>query len=202
MTKSKSFSAFAGLSTFILVLFWFPAVSLQTTVSTNDARSVASDTIFRKATNSPGYLVVKKDDWDRLRKIWSDSLRMNYDLLQIEKTKYLSKLDSIQQIPLATNLSEIENEPAAADSTSSDSSTLLLGLGLAFFVLYGGIITFRLYSQHSSLKSQSERVDQLEKDFNQHKKNSIERERKLMRELIDTQNELAEEKSRQNSDSK
>lgn len=201
MTKSKSFSAFAGLSTFILVLFWFPAVSLQTTVSPNDARSVASDTIFRKATNSPGYLVVKKDDWDRLRKIWSDSLRMNNDLLQIEKTKYLSKLDSIQQIPSPANRSEIEKEQTAIDSTSSDSKTLLLGLGLLFFVLYGGIITFRLYSQNSGLKFQSERVDQLEKDFNQHKKNSIDRERKLMRELIDTQNELAEEKSRQNSDS-
>lgn len=201
MYKPKLLSAFAGLSTLILLLIWLPAMSQQSAVSTIEDSNAASDTIFRMATNSPGYLVVKKADWDRLRKIWSDSLRMNNDLLQNEKTKYHSKLDSIQQITSATNLSEIENEPAAADSTSSDPTTLLLGLGLAFFVLYGGIITFRLYSQNSGLKSQSERVDQLEKDYNQHKKNSIERERKLMRELIDTQNELAEEKSRQNSDS-
>lgn len=201
MSKSKSFSAFAALITFILVLFWFPAVSQQTRVSTNDAQSGASDTIFRKAANSPGYLVVKKTDWDRLRKIWSDSLRMNSDLLQNERTKYLSKLDSIQQISSAANLLKIEKKQTTADSTFLDSTTLWLGLGLVIFILYGGIITFRLYSQNYGLKSQSERVDQLEKDLNQNKKNSIERERKLLRELIDTQNKLAEEKSRQNSNS-
>jgi hypothetical protein len=201
VTKSKSFSASLGLSTFILVLLWFPAVSQQAGVSTNDASDIASDTIFRKASNSPGYLVVKKADWDRLRKIWSDSLRMNKDLLQAEKIKYLSKLDSIQQIPPAANLPEIEKEQATVDSTSPDSTTLLLGLGLVFFVLYGAVITFQFISQRSGRKSHVERLELIEEDFNRHKKNSIERERKLLRELIDTQNELALEKAKQNPDS-
>lgn len=194
-------STLFGLSTLFLLLIWFPASSQQASVSVTESTIQASDTIFRQATNSPGYLVVKKEDWDKLSKVWTDLLRQNEELLIEEQKKYSAKIDSIQQTVVPSNIPEPSPNSENNSTNSSNISTLALSIALIFFIIYSAVITFRLFSQKLGLKSQIDRLDQIEKDFDQHKKNSIERERKLMRELIDAQNELEEEKSRQNHDS-
>lgn len=192
-------SAFKRLSTVILLLLFLPAVSQESTVSATEKSSQASDTIFRQASNSPGYLVVKKADWDRLRKVWTDSLKQNEELLIREQKKYNAKIDSIEQIVDPAKIPD--SKPVNNPTNPSDFTIPILGFSLGLLIIYGAVITIKLLSQKIGLKSQIERLDQLEKDLEQQKRNSIERERKLMRELIDTQNELEEERSQQNQDS-
>lgn len=199
MTSSKLMSALIGLSTVLLLFLFFPALSQDSKASATENSTQASDTIFRQASNSPGYLVVKKADWDRLRKVWTDSLTQNEELLIREQKKYNAKVDSIQQIVGSEILQE--SKPDTNPTNPSDFSIPILALSLGLLIIYGAVITIKLFSQKIGLKSQIERLDQLEKDLEQHKRNSIERERKLMRELIDTQNELEEERSQQNQDS-
>lgn len=192
-------SAFKRLSTVILLLLFLPAVSQESTVSATEKSSQASDTIFRQSSNSPGYLVVKKADWDRLRKVWTDSLKQNEELLIREQKKYNAKIDSIEQIVDPAKIPD--SKPVNNPTNPSDFTIPILGFSLGLLIIYGAVITIKLLSQKIGLKSQIERLDQLEKDLEQQKRNSIERERKLMRELIDTQNELEEERSQQNQDS-
>lgn len=192
-------TAFTGLSTVFLLFLFFPAVSQKSTASVTETDIQAFDTIFSQASNSPGYLVVKKADWDKLRKVWTDSLKQNEELLVLEQKKYNAKVDSIQQIDDSANIQE--SKPVNKPTNPSDFTIPILALSLGLLIIYGAVITIRLLSQKIGLKSQIERLDQLEKDLERHKRNSIERERKLMRELIDTQNELKEERSQQNQDS-
>ncbi|MFN3998129.1 hypothetical protein [Algoriphagus sp.] len=194
-------SALIGLSTVLLLFLFFPAVSQKSTASVTENSTQASDTIFRQASNSPGYLVVKKADWDRLRKVWTDSLKKNQELLIQEQKKYTSKVDSLQQFKASTNNQELSPKSDNNPSNPLDFTIPILALSLGVLIIYGAVITIKLLSQKIGQKSQIERLDQIEKDFEQHKRNSIERERKLMRELIDVQNELEEERSKQNQDS-
>ncbi len=201
MTSSKLMTAFIGLSTVFLLFPFFPAVSQKSKASASEIDIQASDTIFRQASNSPGYLVVKEADWDRLRKVWTDSLKQNEKLLIQEQKNSQAKVDSIQGMVDSMIIEESGSKSYTIPTNTSDLTipALIFGLGLLF--IYGLVITIKLLSQKIGIKSQIDRLDQLEKDLEQHKRNSIERERKLMRELIDTQNELEEERSQQNQDS-
>jgi hypothetical protein len=197
--NSTTIGATFRLSTLILILLCSPALSQQPSFSPPKNSIEASDTIFRRATNSPGYLVVKEADWDRLKKVWKDSFKQKEELLIQEQKKYNAKVDSIQQIVDSANIQE--SKPDNNPTNPSDFTIPILALSLGLLIIYGAVITIRLLSQKIGLKSQIEQLDQIEKDFDRHKRNSIERERKLMRELIDVQNELEEQKSRQNNSS-
>jgi hypothetical protein len=190
------------LSTLMLIFLCHPGLTQQPSFSTPETSIEASDTIFRIATNSPGYLVVKEADWDKLKKVWTDSLKQNKELLLQEQKKSIARLDSIQQVLVSSNIQDSKSDiTTTLTSNTSDLTIQLIGLSLGLLLIYGGIMTVRLYRLKNGHKTQIEQLDQIEKDFEQHKRSSIERERKLRRELIDTQNELEKEKSRQNQDS-
>jgi len=187
------------LATLILIFLCSPALAQQMNFSSQENSIEASDTIFRRATNSPGYLVVKEADWDRLRKVWTDSFKQKEELLIQEQKKYQAKVDSIQQNVNSANIQDSKSD--TNPKNPSDFTIPILALSLGLLIIYGAVITIKLLSQKIGVKTHIDRLDQIEKDFERHKRNSIERERKLMRELIDTQNELEEEKTRQNHNS-
>ncbi|SDA44518.1 hypothetical protein SAMN03080617_00499 [Algoriphagus alkaliphilus] len=199
MLNSTTVADTFRLSTLILLFLCSPAQSEQVSFSSKEYSIEASDTIFRRATNSPGYLVVKEADWDRLRKIWIDSLKQNEELIIREQKKYNAKVDSIQQVLISANIQDAK--PDTNPKNPSDFTIPILALSLGLLIIYGVVITIKLLSQKIGVKTHIDRLEQIEEDFERHKRNSIERERKLMRELIDVQNELEEEKSRQNQDS-
>ncbi|MDP2039566.1 MAG: hypothetical protein Q8S14_00970 [Algoriphagus sp.] len=199
MLNSTTIGATFRLSTLILILLCSPALSQQSGFSTPETSLEVADTIFRRATNSPGYLVVKEADWDRLKKVWKDSFKQKEELLNQEQKKFNAKVDSLQQIEASTN--HQEPSPKSDNNTTNTSDFTIPILALGILIIYGTVTTIKLISQKIGVKTQIERLYQLEKDLELHKRNSIERERKLMRELIDVQNELEEEKSRQNQDS-
>lgn len=202
MSRSKLIANYYGMATFILFMIWFAAQAQQPTLLPAGSLVEPSDSIFRQATNSPGYLVVKKIDWDRLKQVWRDSLNQTNKSLEEEKGKYLEKIDSISRLT-ESQASKSDLPSSSNVKTSSDlpnRTLLLFGFGISLLIIYSLFITYRLFSQIGVFKSQHDRLDQIEKDFDQHKKNAIERERKLMRELIDTQNHLSEEKSKQKPD--
>lgn len=167
----------------------------------NSTEKAAFDTIFRSATNSPGYLVVKKSDWDELKRIWTDSLSSQQLALKSELNSMQIKLDSL--IKEGAKSPELEPQEKPKTESSGDTNLLIFWIALGVFACYGLGTTFYLISQKNAGRTQHDRLALLENDLMQYKKVSIERERKLMRELIDTRNELQEkvEKEKPNPES-
>lgn len=170
----------------ILFIFWtfFCLPSFGFSQETKDSISWTNqlDTLFRTAVNSPDYLVIKKSDWNEIKSLVNDSISSKIRLakeIQVVRTT----LDSTSYVQ--TSKFTTFEKPEA----TFDKPVLLF---LVALLVYGGIITFRLYAQREKVKVNQDILDETEKEFLNHKKSSVERERKLMRELIDTRNKLEE----------
>jgi hypothetical protein len=197
MLKSKR--AFYGL--FLLILLGSSTQAKQVISPSQKTGFEFSDSIFRVATNTPDYLVVKKSDWNQLKLILSDSLKKQQEFIDSEKQSIQTLLDSLkQQTQINQPENRIENDSHEAGLGFQINPLAVTIPSVALFI-YGIVITLLFFNQKKEQKSQVERLKNLEIEINNYKKASIDRERKLMRELIDTRNQLEEEKEKQNSDS-
>jgi len=178
-----------------LVLFWPFAIAEQSSVVSKI--SLESDSIFKPASNSTGYLVVKESDLYNWIQVWNDSLENNQRLIENQRSIYQLKIDSVQK---GAKVFQGEAEFISAKAESSSGFTIIPSwfnwVGL-FFVIYGSWVTIRFYSQYRKFKMQIGQLKELDSQFADHKRSSIERERKLMRELIDTRNQLESELKKQ-----
>lgn len=157
----------------------------------NDHVLYAFDSIFRSAMNSPAYVVASKSDIYRLKealKVERDSL---YSMLQSQE-KELSNLKSATQ-PILTQPATSETSPEIKREFSP-GNYLIFQLIIA--ILMGAVLYFFMkgFSVKKEVKEAKDSYQNLVVEFESHKKKAIERERKLMRKVIDLQNDL-EQKS-------
>ena len=160
---------------------------------TADKKLSAFDTIFKPAVNSPGYVVASKDQVNLLKEFFQNEISNQVKITQI-KEKEIYQLTS-----LADSLRKIKSleSPTSLPSTKSYISSILISIVVVLlFTLIG--LFFRGFKTRKELKDGKDSYFNLEKEFDLHKRNAIERERKLMRKVIDLQNEL-ELKSNPNS---
>jgi len=80
-----------------------------------------------------------------------------------------------------------QDSPSNAATRSSDYSTLWMIAALLFMVISLVLLVIGFKSRRT-MKDSLDRLNTLEADFERHKTNSVNRERKLMRELIDARN--------------
>jgi len=187
---SKLMSSSRGLTVCVFCFLWFLTLTtISKAFGKNDLAS-PSDTIFRQAKNSPGYIVAKKSDWDRLKAIWTDSLSAQQKIIEEERKLMKTKIDSVQQRSTNEEPAEVLEQSTDNQAESSNNMVLIFVPILLLLFIYGAAVTFRLLNHTTNQKSQAEQLVHLESDLLQHKKASIERERRLMRELIDTRNQL------------
>ena len=200
MLPSKFMSAFRGLTVCVFCCLWFLTLANSSKAFGKNDLLSSSDTIFRQAKNSPGYIVAKKSDWDRLKAIWMDSLSAQQKTLEEQRKLMKSKIDSVNQGPSNEEPAEVIEQSSDDQAESSNDLVLIFIPILLLLFVYGAAVTFRLLNHTTNQKSQAEQLVHLESDLIQHKKASIERERRLMRELIDTRNQLQALKDSQSAE--
>ena len=191
-------------SVFLLLIFIFSGIFgafAQDSLSTkNSLRSgtITSqfDYIYRVSNNFQEYEVVKKSNLEQLKTNVLDSIRtMSKEVSDLKM--HMSTLDDSVVIVKDLLAAEIEQKnQAIADrdnfsflgigiqKTAYSSMmwviVLILVVALSFFAMQ----YFRSSSKIS--KAQKDLID-VQEEFEQHRKNTLERERKLKRELIDAQ---------------
>jgi hypothetical protein len=178
---------------------------MQESINLQTSAPSISDTIFRSAVNSPGYLVVKKSDWEAYKKLWNDSITSQVNRLESERVAVQQKLDSLNKASTLPTQALHQQEPSdRSDSDESPESSaqlnpVLLAILLLFLVANGLGLFFFFLRKNKGMKDQNERMKLLENELSEYKTASIQRERKLMRELIDARQALEVEKAKQSS---
>ena len=185
--------------TYLLVGLALPCLGMQQSDVPQGKQISISDSIFKVAVNSPGYLVVKKSDWEALKKAWNDSVNTKLEKLEAQQSAVNRKMDSLQRIPVPQDQTlDLPESPEKSDA-DFEVGPVLIGV-LLLFLLGNGLGLVLFFSRKTKgIKDQNERLKLLENELSEYKTASIQRERKLMRELIDTRHALEEEKAKQSS---
>jgi predicted nucleic acid-binding Zn-ribbon protein len=154
------------------------------------------DYIYGASNNYQEYKVVRRSFLDRLKSNMLDSIQtMRGEVLEL-KNDVQTRQDSIRSIQnlLAQTESEKQEAIAAKDNFN------FLGLGIQkgvystfMWILVGALaaalalFSFKYFRSFSKIKKAEKDLAELQEEFEQHRKNTLERERKLKRELIDAQ---------------
>lgn len=191
-------------SLFLNLLFFLFGISIafaqDSTATQNSLRSgtITSqfDYIYRVSNNFQGYEVVAKSNLEQLKSNVLDSIRtMSKEVSDLKI--HMSTLDDSVVIVKELLSAEIEEKNhAIADrdnftffgmgiqKTAYSSMMWVLVLVLAGALAFFAVQYFR--SSSKITKAEKDLID-VQEEFEQHRKNTLERERKLKRELIDAQ---------------
>jgi len=190
-------------SLFISALIIFSTFQLavsQTTDTGNSLRSGAIDSqfeyIYESSNNFDDYKVVKKTNLDQLKSNILDSMKTMRSEVADQKSLMQSKNDSIGSLNNMLVVSESEKQTAI---DAKDNFTFLgIGVQKAFYssmmwVLVAVLATalaffsFQYLKSFSRIKKAQRDLEEFQEEFENHRKNTLDRERKMKRELIDAQ---------------
>ncbi|NVJ87194.1 MAG: hypothetical protein HWE15_12860 [Algoriphagus sp.] len=187
----------------LLLCLFLISISLSAQSTSEEQGSLQSGTIdsqfdylYRVSNNYQEYKVVRRSYLDQLKSNILDSIQtMRGEVLEM-KQEVQSRQDSIQSIQAVLNQTEAEKQEAIA---AKDNFTFL-GLGIHkavystfMWILVGALavalafFSFKYFRSFSKIKRAEKDLMDLQEEFEQHRKNTLERERKLKRELIDAQ---------------
>ena len=169
-----------------IILIW----SLIFIVTLGQAQSIEEkispfDTVFQPAINSPTYVVASKDQVNSLKVYFENELTKHIDEIELNKEQINQLNNSLDS--LLTVTSQYKPVPVAANK--SNILIISIGINVILFIIFIVIFLGGL-QMRKVLKEGKDSYVNLEKEFDLHKKNAIERERKLMRKIIDLQNEM------------
>ena len=185
---------------FILFSLTFITAAQDSSESQNSLQSGTIDSqfdyVYEVSNNFQEYKVVKRSNLDQLKTNILDSMQtMRAEVLDL-KNQIRSQNDSITAIKQHFEQSEIEKQEAidAKDNFS------FLGMGIhkavyssIMWILVGGLafalafFSFQYFKSFRKIQKAQRDLADLQEEFDQHRKNTLERERKLKRELIDAQ---------------
>jgi len=152
------------------------------------------------SNNYQEYKVVKKAHLEKIRQNVTDSLKVFKDDLALLKQDLKDRQADISD--LKTQMSALQEQLAAAEEARDSFSIMGFPIHKAAYntfmwtlvaVLLGAFLFFLFqYSQSYKVISKSRKdLDETREEFDQHRKNTLERERKLKRELVDALNQKA-----------
>ena len=185
----------------LLILFgWISASSAQDSIPQNSlsAGTIESqfDYIYRVSNNFQEYEVVKKSNLEKLKSNILDSLQNMRKQVSDLKVLQSSQNDSITQIS-QTLATEIEQKEAAIDLKDSFSflgmniqKTVYSSIMWTLVAALAGLLAFfsvQYFRSFGRVKKAQKDLQEIQEEFDSHRKNTLERERKLKRELIDAQ---------------
>lgn len=154
------------------------------------------DYIYSISNNFQEYKVVKRTNLDKLKSNILDSMRtMRQEVLDL-KTLISNQKDSIGSMNEILLQAETEKEEAIA---AKDNFTFL-GMGIhkavyssmmwlivAILAVALGFFSMQFFRSFKKIKKAQNDLAEVQEEFDSHRKNTLERERKLKRELIDAQ---------------
>ncbi|MEB2783063.1 hypothetical protein [Algoriphagus persicinus] len=154
------------------------------------------DYIYSVSNNFQEYKVVKQSNLDQLKSHILDSMRTMRTEVGDLKLLLVSEKDSVKN--LNTILATAETEKQEAIAEKDNFSFLGMGIHKAVYssmmwilvaVLAGAlaIFSFQYYSSFRKIKKAQKDLAEVQEEFDNHRKNMLDRERKLKRELVDAQ---------------
>jgi len=185
------------------VLFTFSIFQIAISQTSEEGNSLKSGTIdsqfdyiYNTSNNFQEYKVVKKANLDLLKSNILDSMKTMRDELASQKLLMQGKNDSIASLNALLEVSESEKQVVidAKDNFTfwgigihkavySSMMWVLVGVlaaALAFF-------SFQYSRSFKKIRKAERDLAEVQEEFDNHRKNTLERERKLKRELIDAQ---------------
>lgn len=187
------------LVVFLLISF-FPlaAQDTQTNSGSLTEGSIESqfEYIYNSSNNFQEYKVVKRSSLDQLKSNVLDSLGANGGIVGGLNTRIQTQKDSIASLN-STLESTLEEKQIAIDA--KDNFTFL-GIGIhkglysslmwllvAVLAVALGFFSFQYSRSFKKIKKAERDLLEVQNEFDQHRKNTLDRERKMKRELIDAQ---------------
>ncbi|MCS5491143.1 hypothetical protein [Algoriphagus limi] len=152
--------------------------------------------LYRVSNNYQEYKVVRRSYLDQLKSNILDSIQtMRGEVLEM-KQEVQSRQDSIRSIQQV--LAQTEEEKQEAIAAKDNFSFLGIGIHKAVYSTFMWVLvaalavalaffSFKYFRSFSKIKRAEKDLTDLQEEFEQHRKNTLERERKLKRELIDAQ---------------
>ena len=187
---------------FILILFGFNQIGVagsqenQTSIESNQKQGLVSDSIVKKLINPVEYEGIKKDAFDIFTSTYENEfsgpdtndylgqLQLKQESYSANIQKDLPKNDNV----LITKNNRIE-EFDFRNALTFKVPFWIIGIS-GLFVIYTIFITLRFLSIYFQDVSTKEQLEIISGDFDSYKRNTIEKERKLMRDLIDAKNRI------------
>lgn len=152
--------------------------------------------IYRVSNNFQEYEVVKKSNLEQLKSNVLDSLRTLGAQLEAVESAQAGHSDTLTKLTEAMNQAQLEMQVAR----EAQDSFLFLGMTvqkavfsslmwILVFLLAGGMVFFAVqyFRSFGRITKAEKDLSDVQEEFEQHRKNTLERERKLKRELIDAQ---------------
>lgn len=155
----------------------------------------SGDSIFFGSTISPDYLLVKKKDFEIFKAGLENEYSKTDSILNIKEMELTLKSDSVKSL---RRVVEQTNTGIKNNAEFDLDGQLLFRLpywAIGFLAIFlGGLIyiSLRFFSLHFQEVSMQEQLSVITNDFDLYKKNTIEKERKLVRDLIDSKNRIEE----------
>lgn len=184
----------------VFSVFQLPTMAQDTTSLQNSLNSgtISSqfDYIYRVSNGFQEYEVVKKANLEKLKSNVTDSIRVLRKEIADLKLKQNSVSDSLANFSEVLEKVNQEKEAAILEKDSFSFlgiaieknlySTImwLLVAGLAAAMAFFSVQYVRSFGR---VKKAQKDLEDVQAEFDQHRKNALERERKLKRELIDAQ---------------
>ncbi|SFU10389.1 hypothetical protein SAMN04489724_3998 [Algoriphagus locisalis] len=192
------------LPLFLVMIFMinFPSFTFAQDTS-GDKGSLQSGTIdsqfeyiYSVSNNFQEYKVVKRTNLDQLKSNILDSMRTMRTEVGDLKLLIVNEKDSINNLNSILETAEAEKLAAIAEK---DNFTFLgMGIHKAVYssmmwilvaVLAGAlaIFSFQYFTSFKKIKKAQKDLADVQEEFDNHRKNMLDRERKLKRELVDAQ---------------
>lgn len=188
---------------FTLIILFFSYGSTFSQENTGTEPSLNSGTIesqfeyiYNSSNNYQDFEVVKKANLETLKSHILDSLKVYKDQILTLKSEKMAQSDSV--LLLTGELARAEKERQEALEAKESFSFLGMNVQKSLYssvmwvivaVLAGLLLFFamRHFRSFSLIRKAHKDLEDLQGEFEQHRKNALERERKLKRELIDAQ---------------
>lgn len=152
--------------------------------------------IYRTSNNFQEYEVVKKSNLEALKSHILDSLKVCKDQIVMLRSEKTAQADSVLLLSgeLARAVKEKEEAIDAKESFSflgmNIQKTLYSSIMWIIVAVLGGMLLFfsmQYFKSSGRIRKAQKDLEDLQGEFEQHRKNALDRERKLKRELIDAQ---------------
>lgn len=190
------------LSLFVF-LFFYASQEVFAQEDTTPKPSLDSGTIdsqfeyiYNSSNNFQEYKVVKRTNLDKLKSNILDSIIVSRDKVASLNLELNSQKDSIRNLNAKLTTTETEKQEAieakdnfeflgiGIDKAVYSSFMWLLVAGLVVALTFFSMQYFRSFKK---IKKSQLDLEEVQEEFDQHRKNTLERERKMKRELIDAQ---------------
>ena len=183
-----------------LLLFLFLITSFvaytQETIEVEEDSSIKGqfDRIYRISTTYQTYKVINRDEYEKLKSNVLDSLKSSKKLISEKENLLKTERDNVEVLNSILNTTKLDLDTAQQKENSIflfgthlNKTTYNLILWFIIILLFVGLGFFVFkFSKSNVLTNEAQsNLLNIEKEFDDHRKKSIEREQKLRRQLQD-----------------